>query len=144
MEQIRTRYHLFDKHYPMSRNYVQVLYRHPRTVQVVGSQCLRSDVNQGEDNAMYKSYFHTCIRCPGADECANPLLCRPLLFPQTEDVDRELALLQSEPEKQRTIRRFAPAWRARRYEIEVLADRHAEKRKRAKRTDVIHDTTTLK
>ena len=144
MEQIRTRYHLFDKHYPMSRNYVQVLYRHPRTVQVVGSQCLRSDVNQGEDNAMYKSYFHTCIRCPGADECANPLLCRPLLFPQTEEVDRELALLQSEPEKQRTIRRFAPAWRARRYEIEVLADRHAEKRKRAKRTDVIHDTTTFK
>lgn len=137
-------YHLFDSHYAMSRNYVQVLYRHPKTVQNVGSQCQRSDVNQGEDNAMYKAYFHTCIRCPGADECANPLLCRTLLYPQDEDVDRHLALLQSSPEKQRTIGRFAPAWRARRYEIEVLADRAAAKRERAKRIDVIHDTTTYK
>ena len=120
----------FDSHYAMSRNYVQVLYRNPRTVQNVGSQCQRSDVNQGEDNAMYKAYFHSCIRCPGADECANPLLCQPLL--------------QSSPEKQRTIGRFAPAWRTRRYEIEVLADRAAAKRKRAKRIGVIHDTTTYK
>ena len=123
-------YHLFDSHYAMSRNYVQVLYRNPRTVQNVGSQCQRSDVNQGEDNAMYKAYFHSCIRCPGADECANPLLCQPLL--------------QSSPEKQRTIGRFAPAWRTRRYEIEVLADRAAAKHKRAKRIGVIHDTTTYK
>ena len=102
-------YHLFDSHYAMSRNYVQVLYRHPKTVQNVGSQCQRSDVNQGEDNAMYKAYFHTRMRCPGTDECANPLLCRPLLYPQDDDIDRHLALQQSSPERQRTIARFEPA-----------------------------------
>ena len=40
--------------------------------------------------------------------------------------------------------RFAPAWKARRYELEVLADRAAKKHNKAKRIGVIHDTTSFK
>ena len=58
-------YHLFDNHYSLARSYVQVLLKHPKTVQNVGPQCKRNDVNQGEDNAVYKAYFHSCIQCTG-------------------------------------------------------------------------------
>ena len=40
-------YHLFDNHYSLARSYVQVLLKHPKTVQNVGPQCKRKDVNQG-------------------------------------------------------------------------------------------------
>ena len=49
-------YFLFDRHYPFARNYVQILRRRAKTVQNVGPQCKRSDVNGGEDNAVYKAY----------------------------------------------------------------------------------------
>ena len=40
--------------------------------------------------------------------------------------------------------RFAPAWKARRSELEVLANRAQKKRNDAKRISVIHDTTSFK
>ena len=55
-----------------------------------------------------------------------------------------MALLQSTPNAERMQTRFAPAWKARRSEIEVLADRAAEKHNKAKRIGVIHDTTSFK
>ena len=67
-------YYLFDEHYALSRDYVQVLRKHPKTVQNVGTQCKRADVNGGEDNAVFKAYFHSCVRCPGAGQCAHPLM----------------------------------------------------------------------
>ena len=67
-----------------------------------------------------------------------------LLYPRIDDVDKYLALLQNTPEVKRKQTRFAPAWKARRYELEVLADRAAEKHDRAKRIGVIHDTTSFK
>jgi hypothetical protein len=54
-------YYLFDRHYPLAKSYVQILRTHARTVQNVGPQCKRSDVNGGEDNAVYKAYFHSCV-----------------------------------------------------------------------------------
>ena len=60
-------YYLFDAHYPLAKTYVQVLRRHAATVQNVGPQCKRSDVNSGEDNAVYKAYFHSCVHWPGTD-----------------------------------------------------------------------------
>ena len=137
-------YFVFDSHYAPSRHYVQVLRKHPHTVQNVGPQCPRSDVNGGEDNAIYNAFYFSCIRCKGADECANPLMCQTLLYPQAEDVDRHLALLQSAPEHPPATRLFAPAWKARRYELEVLADRAAEKHDNAQRIGVIQDTTTFR
>ena len=137
-------YHLFDNHYSLARSYVQVLLKHPKTVQNVGPQCKRNDVNQGEDNAVYKAYFHSCIQCAGPDDCANPLMYQALLYPQIDDIDKYLAMLQSEPGTQRITTRFAPAWKARRYEIAMLADRASAKRDRARRINVIHDTTSFK
>jgi len=132
-------YYLFEQHYPMSKTHVQILRKHARTVQNVGPQCLRSDVNQGEDNAMHKTFFFTCVHCTGVDECANPLICGPMLFPYCEE-DEE----STNTQQQRTLKRFAPAWKARRAEIEVLADRAALKHDEAKRIGVIHDTTAFK
>ena len=93
---------------------------------------------------MYKAYYHSLVQCPGADDCANPLLCRPLLAPYTPDVNAYLALLQRTPNAERTALRFNPAWCARHAEIEVLADRAAKKRTAAMRIGVIHDTTAFK
>ena len=67
-----------------------------------------------------------------------------MLYPQIDDIDKYLAMLQSHPETQRIATRFAPAWKARRYEIAVLADRASDKRDRARRINVIHDTTSFK
>ena len=57
-------YHHFDSHYVLASTHVQVLRATPKTVQNVGPQCKRSSVNQGEDNALYKAYFHSCVHCP--------------------------------------------------------------------------------
>ncbi len=137
-------YYIFDSHYAFARSYVQVLRRTPKTVQIVGPQCKRSDVNGGEDNAVYKAYFHSCVQCTGAQECANPLMYQQLLYPQIDDIDKYLAMLPNTPNAKRVQTRFAPAWKARRYEIEVLADRAADKHNRAMRIGVIHDTTSFK
>ena len=137
-------YFLFEKHYPLGKDYVQILRRQPRTVQNVGSQCQRSNVNDGEDNAVFKALFHSCAHCMGAQQCANPLMYQPLLYPRIDDIDRYNAMLQRTPGAKRLHTRFAPTWKARRYELEVLADRAAEKQDRAKRIRVIHDTTSFK
>ena len=80
----------------------------------------------------------------GAERCADPLVYQRLLYPQIDDIDKYLEMLQSTPGAQRVQTRFAPAWKARRYELEVLADRAAEKHDRAMRIGVIHDTTSFK
>merc|ERR1712185_714002 len=67
-----------------------------------------------------------------------------LLYPRTDDIDEYLALLQSVPNAKRLQTRFAPAWKARRSELEVLADRAQKKHNDAKRIGVIHDTTSFK
>ena len=59
-------------------------------------------------------------------------------------MDKYLALLQSTPQSQRATMRFLPAWRARRSEIEVLADRAASQHAAAMRIGVVHDTTAFK
>ena len=137
-------YYLFDAHYSLAKSYVQILRKQAKTVQNVGPQCKRSDVNGGEDNAVYKAYFHSCVHCPGPQRCADPLMYQQLLYPRIDDIDQYLATLQSTPCTKRVQTRFAPAWKARRYELEVLADRAAEKHNRAMRIGVIHDTTSFK
>ena len=137
-------YYLFDAHYPLAKTYVQILLKKAKTVQNVGPQCKRSDVNGGEDNAVYKAYFHSCVRCPGTDQCANPLMYQQLLYPRIDDIDKYMALLQSTPNAKRMQTRFAPAWKARRSELEILADRAQKKHDDAKRIGVIHDTSSLK
>ena len=81
-------YYLFDTHYPLAKTYVQILLKQAKTVQNVGPQCKRSDVNGGEDNAIYKAYFHSCVHCTGAHRCADPLMYQQLLYPQIDDIDK--------------------------------------------------------
>ena len=138
------RYFLFDSHYPLSRTYVQVLRRVPKTVQNVGPSCQRSEVNNSEENSAYKAFFHSCTRCTGAGQCANPLIYQPLLWPRIEDIDKHLAVLEKDPTKRRHTVRFAPAWKARCYEMNILARRGHEKHNKGKRIGVVHDTTTFK
>ena len=80
----------------------------------------------------------------GAQQCAEPLMYQQLLYPRIDDIDKYLAMLLSTPQAKRVQTQFAPAWKARRYELEVLADRAAEKHNRAMRIGVIHDTTSFK
>ena len=137
-------YFIFDEHYSLAKSYVQILRKCAKTVQNGGIQCKRSDINGGEDNAVYKAYFHSCVHCMGVDRCADPLMYQQLLYPRVDDIDKYLAMLQSTPRVKRVQMRFAPAWKARRYELEVLADRAAETHDRAMRIGVIHDTTSFK
>jgi len=137
-------YYLFDDHCTLAKSEVRVLLKHPKTVQNVGPQCKRSDVNKGEGNAVYKAYFSSCIERAGADDCSNPLMHQPLLYPQIDDIDKYLAMLQSMAEAQRIATRLSPAWKARRYEISMLADRAAAQRDRAMRIDAVHDATSCK
>ena len=137
-------YFLFEAHYPLAKNFVQVLRRKPKMVQNVGPVCRRSDVNGGEDNAVYKAYFHSCAHCEGPDQCANPLMYRHLLYPQIDDIDRYLSQLKANPTLQRIHARFEPAWKTRRWELEMLADRGYAKQEAGKRIGVIHDTTSFK
>ena len=138
------RYFLFDSHYALARTYVQVLRRKPKTVQNVGPQCQRSDVNNGEDNSAYKAFFHSCVRCTGAGQCAHPLIYQPLLYPRVENIDKTLAEIARDPRKRRHTVCFAPAWRARQSEIKMLAQRGQEKQDKARRIGVIQDTTLFK
>ena len=80
----------------------------------------------------------------GAEQCNEPLMYQELLHPRIDDIDKYLAMLKKKPYTTRVQTRFAPAWKARRYELEVLADRAAEKHNRAMRVGVIHDTTSFK
>ena len=72
------------------------------------------------------------------------LLYQQLLYPRIDDIDKYLALLQSTPNTKRMQLRFAPAWKARRSELEVLADRAQKKHNDAKRISVIEDTTSFR
>ena len=66
-----------------------------------------------------------------------------LLCPRVDDIDKYMALLQSTPNAERMQTLFAPAWKARRSEIEILADRAQKKHDDAKRIGVINDTTSF-
>ena len=106
----------FDAHYPVSKQYVQTLRTNALLPQNVGPNLIRSDVNGGEDNAMWKACWHSQLRCTGPTECTNPLLCRHLLFPSDLQGKNEFC-----------VKKFALAWKAQRAFIEILADRAEQK-----------------
>ena len=74
-------------------------------------KCPSPDLNNGEDNAAFKSLVGTLLTCPGRGYCNDPLVCRDCLFqckyPKTDD---EAAVFTARHQ-----------WKARRAEIEVLA-----------------------
>ena len=88
-------------------------------------RCSPPDMNNGEDNAMYKTLFGTLLTCPGQSRCNDPLLYRPAFFPPTDP----------------TTFNCRQQWKARRADIELLAVRAEEKSNAAKRIPVLADTT---
>ena len=111
----------------MSVHSVQTLRSRRAVVRFVGPNCQRSNVNEGEENAQYKAFLFSTVRCTGCGECANPLLFRPALAMKANGRFG-----------------FAPAWKARRAEIEVLADRAQGKKREARRVEVLQDTTAFR
>ena len=126
---LRMQVFAFDAHYKLAARYVQAL--KPGSRRCIARfnvpNCLRENVNEGEENAMFKAFHCSLLRCPGKDQCADPLLCAPVLFPGKDGKFR-----------------FRPAWRARESEILTLARRGHAKKVRARRLETLHDTTLCK
>ena len=89
--------------------------------------CIRENVNEGEENSQLKAFHCSLLRCPGVGMCADPLTCAPTLYPNSNGVYR-----------------FRPAWCAREKEILLLAMRGHEKKMRARRFETLHDTSLCK
>ena len=118
----------FDAHYSLTAEGFAQQKRSRRVIpRIVGPQCKSVGTDNGEDNALYKQLLCTPLRCRGQDQCADPRNFAPLLFPNRA-----------------TKFCFAPAWKARRAHMEVLADKGEEKLQRAKRIPVLQDNPTMR
>jgi len=118
----------FDAHYKHAPGFTQVLRPgHRRCLARFNvPNCLRENVDEGEENAQFKAFHCSLLRCPGVGMCANPVICAPNLPPNSKGVYR-----------------FRPAWRARQAETLVLAMRGQEKMK-ARRFETLRDTSLCK
>ena len=62
----------FDAHYKLAARYVQAL--KPGSRRCIARfnvpNCLRENVNEGEENAMFKAFHCSLLRCPGKGQCA--------------------------------------------------------------------------
>ena len=76
----------FDDHYELAKSHWQQLPMHCRAVlpMLEALRCPTPDLNNGEDNTVYKSLVGTLIVCPGPNRCNDPLLFRPAFFPPTD------------------------------------------------------------
>ena len=119
----------FDGHYKMSAGYIQVLRtgRDRRVARFNLPNCVRENVNEGEENAQFKAFHCSLLRCPGPGHCADPLMCASMLFPNK---DGRFC--------------FRSSWRARESEIFTLALRGLKKKTEARRLETIFDSTLCK
>ena len=136
-------------------------------------RCPLPNVNNGEDNALFKSLIGTLLKCPGPGHCADPLICKAGFFqvtvPESSTQTHESELpgwiswLKC-PQRNRFVSQRCPLrisrkthadnvastfscrlqWKARRAEIEYLAKGAAKLSDDAKRIPVLADTTLLR
>ena len=127
---------LFDAHYSLAESYVQALDTQGQCKVVVleALKCPSPAANAGEDNAVFKSLIGTLLRCPGQGHCSDPLLCNPGFFQVSRPSTTSIAPKFN----------CRPQWKARRAEIETLANKAEMASDQAKRIPVIADTTTLR
>ena len=116
----------FDDHYELAKSHWQQLKTRGKSTlpMLEALRCPPPDMNNGEDNAVYKTLVGTLLACPGHSRCNDPLLYRPAFFPPNHP----------------TSLNCRQQWKARRAEIEVLAVRAEEKSNAAKRLPVVADT----
>ena len=76
---------LFDSHYALASSHWQQLVTDGRKRLVVmeALKCPLPSVNNGEDNAVFKSLIGTLLKCPGPGHCADPLFCKAGFFQVT-------------------------------------------------------------
>ena len=119
----------FDAHYKLAAGFMQAFRpSHRRCLARFNvPNCLRENVNEGEENAQFKAFHCSLMRCPGRGMCADPLMCAPTMFPNSKGVYK-----------------YRPAWRARQAEILALAMTGYEKKMKARRFETLHDTTLWK
>ena len=119
----------FDEHYKLASGFMQVFRPSQRRclARFNVPNCLRENVNEGEENAQFKAFHCSLIRCPGVGMCADPLMCASTMFPDNKGVFK-----------------YRPAWRARQAEILALAMTAYDKKIRARRFETLQDTTLWK
>jgi hypothetical protein len=76
---------LFDSHYALAKTHWQQLVTdgHAKLVVMEALKCPLPRLNNGEDNAVFKSLIGTLIKCPGPGHCADPLFCKAAFFQVT-------------------------------------------------------------
>ena len=162
-------YFLFDSHYALAASHWQQLVTdgHAKLVVMEALKCPLPSLNNGEDNAVFKSLMGTLIKCPGPGHCADPRFCKAGFFqvtvPESSNqtpasempdwIDHEHFTPQKCP---LCISRRTHAddvastfscrlqWKARRAEIAVLAEQAADLMRDAKRIPVLADTTLVR
>ena len=144
---------LFDQHYELSTNYVQIRRKRPHRVRVVGPNCPRATVNNGEDSSLYNSLLFSTAHCCGEGDCRNPLNFRSCFFPRRDLASKgrmcshKPACAESCVSCASTVLQStcAPQWKVRVNHIfRSLAPRAEEKFKRAKRIPTLADTIVFK
>ena len=130
-------------------------------------KCPLPSLNNGEDNAVFKSLIGTLIKCPGPGHCADPLFCKAGFFQVTVPESSNQTLASELPDwidhsrctpvkcplriSRKTHADDMPSafncrlqWKARRSEIEVLAKQATDLSHDAKRIPVLADTTLVR
>ena len=118
----------FERHYKLAGTYMQAIRKKTdRVTRYVGPNCVRETVNGGEENAAYKAFHCSLMRCRGPGHCAEPQMCSSVLFPNAAGVFT-----------------FKASWRAREAEILTMASRGRAKKALARKLEVLADTTLCK
>lgn len=138
-----------------------------RLVVMEALKCPLPSLNNGEDNAVFKSLIGTLIKCPGPGHCADPLFCKAGFFQvtvpqsskQTEETELPDWIDHANFTRQKCPLRMtrkthadnaAPTvscrlqWKARRAQIACLASQAAHLSEKAQRIPVLADTTLLR
>ena len=73
---------LFDSHYALAASHWQqlVIDGNAKLVVMEALKCPLPSLNNGEDNAVFKSLIGTLQKCPGPGHCADPLCCKGGFF----------------------------------------------------------------
>ena len=160
---------LFDSHYALAASHWQQLVTegHAKLVVMEALKCPLPSLNNGEDNAVFKSLIGTLIKCPGPGHCADPLCCKGGFFQVTVPVSSTQTPTSDLPDwihhanftpsrcplriSRTTHTDNVPStfscrmqWKARRAEIEMLAGQATDLSHDAKRIPVLADTTLLR
>ena len=160
---------LFDSHYALAASHWQQLLTdgHAKLVVTEALKCPLPSLNNGEDNAVFKSLLGTLIKCPGPGHCADPLFCRAGFFqvtlpePSTQTTASELPDwidhdrfttykcplgIQRRNHADNVPSTFSCRlqWKARRAEIKVLAKQAVSLSNDAKRISVLANNTVLR